>query len=132
MTVTSITVADLLGDSVVTATGSTTLRQAAELMDESDVGALLVENAHGTLGIVTERDIVRAIAERLDVDDERVADAMTTALEVVEPDTTVREALERMRANQIRHLVVWDGDGGDVGVVSMRRLLDVLVDATTS
>lgn len=121
------TVGELVGDRVVSVRGEESLRRAAEVMEVESIGALLVENAHGTLGIITERDLVRAIAEGLDPEEERVEDAMSTSLVLVEPGAAPMEALARMQEGEIRHLVVWDDRAADVGVVSMRRLLEAIV-----
>lgn len=127
-TANAATVGELVGTRLVTVRGAQTLRQCAEVMDDESVGAVLVENVHGTLGIVTERDVIRALAEGLDPDEERVEDAMTTELVLVDPGVAPHMALALMQSNEIRHLVVWDDEAADVGVLSMRRILEALVE----
>jgi CBS domain-containing protein len=99
-----------------------TLSAAAELLAENDVGALLVTAGGQPRGIVTERDLVRAMAEGADLGDERVADRMSVQVEHVAPDAPIEMATARMLEGGIRHLPVIDGERL-VGMVSMRDLL---------
>lgn len=128
-TSTVTTVGDLLDERLVTIAGEDTLERAAELMQDEYVGAVLVENAHGrVIGILSERDIVRAVAEGLACDEERVVDAMTSRLAEVEPSVSLDEALALMRRHEIRHLVVREEGSDDTNIVSMRRLFEAYVE----
>jgi CBS domain-containing protein len=101
---------------------SDTLSSVAELMIENDVGALPVVAGGQTRGIVTERDVVRAVTDGVDVAGERASDQMTLQVESVGPDTTVEQATATMLQGGIRHLPVIDGDRL-VGMLSIRDLL---------
>lgn len=79
----------------------------------------------GTLGIFTERDLVRAIADGADVDQARVADYLTDDLLILDGTASYAQALDAMRTNEIRHLAVRTNDR--VGVVSMRALINALL-----
>lgn len=118
---------DLIVHSVVDVTGVTTLREAARLLEDEAIGSLLVDETRGTLGIITERDLVRAIADGVDPDEARVEDYLTDDLLTVERGATVLEVVEKMRTNEIRHVVV-RSKGTIAGVVSMRAVVDVLVE----
>jgi CBS domain-containing protein len=98
------------------------LDAVAELMAENDVGALPVVVAGELRGIVTERDVVRAVADGVDLADERVSDRMTLQVEQVGPDVSVERATAAMLDGGIRHLPVVDGERL-VGMVSIRDLL---------
>jgi len=106
----------------ITVRPTATLRHAAEQMAANDVGLVVVLGDGRLLGVASERDIVTAIAEGADVDDERVENVM--ALDVLSAATTMpaAEAAALMLDAGVRHLPVVDGDRV-VGVVSMRDLL---------
>jgi CBS domain-containing protein len=102
-----------------------TLREAAEILTEESIGALLVHAPHGPAGLLSERDIVAALAEGADPDRDRARDFMTPDIASVLPTATILEAQERMLENEIRHLVVIKG-GTTIGVLSMRDVLAAL------
>lgn len=118
------TVADLVTGTIRTVRGTLSLRQAAEAMAEDGIGLLVVESPVGALaGVVSERDLVGAVAERADLDAERLADLMTDEVLTVRPDDDVGTVAATMGRAEVRHLVVVDGRGRPVGVVSARDLL---------
>lgn len=121
-------IGDLLTGRIVDAKPTTSLRTAAVLLDEEAVSALLVDDPRGVIGILTERDVVRAIADGADVDETRIAEYLTDHLLTVDARDTLLEVLQTMRGNTVRHVVVRDHDGV-AGVVSMRGLVDELFGA---
>jgi CBS domain-containing protein len=102
-----------------------TLREAAELLTEESIGAVLVHAPHGPAGLLSERDIVAALAEGADPDRDRARDFMTPDIASVSSSATILEARERMLENEIRHLVVVKGET-TIGLVSMRDVLAAL------
>jgi len=99
-------------------------------MRAHDVGALLVFEEGKFVGIVTERDLTRAVAVSDPPELADVASWMTDHPITVAPGTGVREAAAEMLATGVRHLPV--GTDGEVsGMVSIRDLLDVVVDDAT-
>jgi CBS domain-containing protein len=113
--------------STVSVRPDTTLRQVAETLAREEVGAVVVKGAEGLAGIVSERDLVRALAEGLDPDSERAADVMTFELLSVESIVSIDEVARTMLDGGIRHLPVVDA-GGPVGIVSIRDLLGAFID----
>jgi CBS domain-containing protein len=109
--------------------GTETLRHASELMADGEVGALLVRRGTHAVGIITERDVVLALADGADVDDTRVQDVMSEDLAGVMADFPLRAAVERMANHGIRHLIV-RSEGRIVGIVSARDILRVLRSVT--
>jgi CBS domain-containing protein len=100
-----------------------TLRQAAQQMVRRKVGAAVVMDPEGEgPGIVTERDLLRSIAEGQDPDAELVGDHLTAELVLAEPDWSLEEAAVAMVRGGFRHLVVVDG-GETVGVLSVRDIV---------
>ncbi|MEM9606954.1 MAG: CBS domain-containing protein [Actinomycetota bacterium] len=115
-------ISDVMQPAPTSVPGSTTVRAAAEVLVLGEIGSVVVRHHGAMSGLVTERDIVRALAEGEDPDELRVEDLMTLDLETVAPDTTVEEAAQVMIDGGIRHLPVVD-DGVVVGVVSIRDVL---------
>jgi CBS domain-containing protein len=99
------------------------LRQAAKQMAQRGVGAAVVvdPDAPGP-GIITERDILEALAEGQSPDDEQVCDHLSAHLTFAEPTWSLERAAEAMVRGNFRHLVVVDG-GETVGVLSMRDIV---------
>src|SRR4051795_9749961 len=78
---------------------------AARVMNESDIGDVIVVDGQEVRCIVTDRDIVvRAIAEGRDPQSTSVGDVCTQSLETIEPGTSVDDALKKMRDADIRRL----------------------------
>ena len=93
------------------------------------LGAVLVRDEGGNiLGIVSERDIVRALAEEEGVlDGQTAADVMTRKLFTVAPDTPIFQALEMMTDRRVRHLPVTE-DGKLRGIVSIGDLVKARIE----
>jgi CBS domain-containing protein len=116
------TVADLMVKDVLTVEPSDTIGEAAEKMNASNVGAVVVmEDMVRIVGIVTERDLLRAVASRAPAAEARVRQWMTPNPVTVTPDLTIEEAAKIMFDNNFRHLPVVK-DGRALGIVSLRLL----------
>ena len=117
------TVADLMVKDVLTVEPSDTIGEAAEKMNASNVGAVVVmEDMVRLVGIVTERDILRAVAQRARAAEARVRQWMTESVITIDPETTVDDAAKMMFEKNFRHLPVTNKDGRLLGIVSLRRL----------
>jgi CBS domain-containing protein len=115
-------IGDLAARDIVSVSPETSLRDAAVAMTDAGVGSAVVLD-HGRLaGILTERDVLRAVATRSDPDTTTGGDLMTREVVTVEPDWEIYEAAAEMAARHIRHLVVAEGDRV-IGVVSVRDVL---------
>ena len=118
------------GREVLTSAPHYSLREAAQLLGERRVGALVVADATGrVLGILSERDIVRAIgahgAEALSTP---VSQHMTAAPTTVAEDVESDELMDLMTAGRFRHLPVVEGERL-VGIVSIGDVVKHHVDA---
>ena len=122
MTATVRTVADLMTSPAVTAGPAETLEVAAQRMAEAGVGSVVVAEANRPVGILTERDLLRATAGGSAED--AVAVWMTPDPHCVGPDVEVAEAWRDLAAHGYRHIPVVVA-GELKGIVSMRDLMGV-------
>jgi CBS domain-containing protein len=120
-------VAEVMTEAAVTDRADETLLQAAKRMWEQQTGSILLVEGEHLLGILTERDVLRAVAEGLDLSTP-VSEVMSRDLVTVDPSTSLRDAARIMADRWIRHLPVLDGDKL-VGVVSQRDLSGLLAGA---
>lgn len=101
---------------------SATVASAVGLMNEREIGSVLVFDGARLVGIFTERDVlVRVVGERRDPTTVRVGAVMTPMPKVIEPTTTVGQAMALMTARRHRHLPVVDGDHV-IGLISQGDL----------
>jgi len=110
---------------VVFVDADATLRDAAELLDRETIGVAIVRGT-GSTSLISERDIIRALAEGAHPDRERVGNVATLDVEVIESTEPIMRAARKMLDNQIRHLPVLRGDRV-IGVVSVRDVLTAVI-----
>ena len=110
---------------VATADTAVTLREAAEQLASDEIGALLVIG-EGTLGILSERDVIAAVAGGGDLDLIQAGDALNPEVVWGDPQLSVQRAGQLMLDSGIRHLPIGDGRLA-VGMISMRDVLGVMV-----
>lgn len=123
-----MTIASVLrkkGSEVISVSPETLAVEVARLITSKRIGAVLVRTPDGqVVGIVSERDIVKAVAERANATHGVfVRDIMTREVIMVSPDTPVDAALEIMDQGYFRHLPVVDTTGALLGIVSVRDLV---------
>jgi CBS domain-containing protein len=118
----------LVSPAVAMVSPTATLRDAVEAMAADRLGLLVVTDVKGPIGVISERDIVLAVADDLDLEEERVRDHCVTDIVSVDETTSVREAARTMAAAEIRHIGV-SRDGSFFGVISVRDVLRVLTAA---
>lgn len=112
------------GGQVFSVAESATLKEAADLLDSRKVGAMVILNeAGGVIGVISERDIVRNIA-RIGAAALKctVGEVMTRNIVTARPHETLEAAMDRMTDRRIRHLPVVEG-GRLLGVVSIGDLV---------
>jgi CBS domain-containing protein len=122
-----MTVRDLVAGDVIWVAPDATLRQAAEAMISNEVGSVAVEVDGALEGILTERDMLRAVADGADLDLDPVSSWMTEYPDSFDPEMAIEEAAEWMLATGFRHLPVVDG-GAVVGVISIKDVLWAVTD----
>ena len=105
---------------------STDLREVARLMRDHHIGDVIVGDESGPCGIVTDRDIVvRALAERSDVNGTTVGEVCTTELHSIDADASVDELISLMEEHSLRRVPVVSG-GKAIGIVSIGDLAERL------
>ena len=116
-------VRDVMSPAVVTLGPTHTMRQVAQVMAAKKVGAAVVHDpeADGP-GILTERDMLEAVADGQDPDTEPASSHLTRDAVVAAPDWPLLQAAQTMLSGGFRHLVVCEGDEV-VGVLSVRDVL---------
>lgn len=117
-----ILLADVMRRDFITVAPEDTLGEVAEKMVDKNVGAVIVKDFGRLIGILTERDLMKAMAGRVHTSEARVREWMTPEPVTVDPGTSLDEAAQLMVDNGFRHLPVVQGDGV-VGVVSLRRVV---------
>jgi CBS domain-containing protein len=123
-----VRVSEIMTSAAVVDQSDDTLAEAARKMWKQQTGSLLVTDGDDLIGIVTERDVLKAVATGVKLEEARIAEVMTKDVVTVGPQTTIREAAKVMADRWIRHLPVLDG-GKLVGVISQRDLAGVLAGA---
>lgn len=115
------------GDRVATIDAGATLAGALAQLRDEGVGALVVAPTGDCVeGIVSERDLVRRLAEAgADALGEPVRDVMTSPVVTCAPDDDVAHLMRLMTDRRVRHLPVVDGGGRLVGIVSIGDLVKV-------
>ena len=121
-------VSEIMTPAAVTDRPDDTLAEAARKMWEQQTGSLVVTEGDELIGIVTERDILKAAATGVPLESTRVSDAMTKEVVTAHPGMSLREAAGIMTDRWIRHLPVLDR-GALVGILSQRDLAGVLAGA---
>ncbi len=117
-------VRDIMTQATATESPQDSLRSAAERMWRQQTGSLIIAEGDELIGIITERDLLRAVALGADPDKTTVDDAMTTQVFTVPPDMQLQDAAREMATRLIRHLPVV-ADGKLLGMVSMRDVTGV-------
>ena len=116
------TLGEIVKPTFITVAPEDTLGEVAERMSAQNVGAVVVKDFGRLIGVLTERDMLRAMAARVHTSDARVRQWMTENPITASPDTTFDEASKIMLEKGFRHLPVVDGEA-ILGIVSLRRIM---------
>jgi CBS domain-containing protein len=115
-------IADVMRSEYITVAPEDSLGEVASRMVEKNMGAVIVKDYGRLIGILTERDMLKAMAERVHTSEARVRQWMTPDPITVTSDISVDEAAQIMLDNGFRHLPVMEGSSV-VGYVSLRRVV---------
>ncbi|MDZ4803751.1 MAG: CBS domain-containing protein [Candidatus Eisenbacteria bacterium] len=115
-----MTVREVMTSHTEMATPDMSLRDAARLMRDCDIGALPVGDKDRLVGMITDRDItIRAVAEGMDVEATQVREAMTSKFLYVFDDELIESAAQKMADLQVRRLPVLDRSEHLVGILAL-------------
>jgi CBS domain-containing protein len=111
------------GAHVFTIGKDATALDAALLMNEHKIGALVVVDAGRVIGMFTERDVLqRVVGQHRDAATTLVGEAMTTEVVCCTPETTIEEARGAMKNRRVRHLPLVDAERRLQGLISIGDL----------
>jgi CBS domain-containing protein len=117
------TLADVMRTEVIDVAPEDTLGEVAERMSAVNVGAVVVKDYGRLIGILTERDMLKAMAARVHTSDARVREWMTEDPLTATAEMDVEDAAQVMLQHNFRHLPILDESGAVVGLVSLRRVV---------
>jgi CBS domain-containing protein len=117
---------DVMSTKVFSVTPGQPMAEAARVMVQGRVGSAVVVDGPWLLGILTERDVLRAASSGTDLTTATVKDWMTPEPVTAGPDTDTEEAAGLMATHGFRHLPVVDGNSV-IGMVSLRDLLSTRI-----
>jgi CBS domain-containing protein len=118
-----MSVRDAMSNDVLTVGPSHTLREVSVAMRSRRVGAVVVVDPDGEgAGILTERDVLMALADGGDPDVETVSEHLTSEIVYASPGWSLEQAAEAMLRGGFRHLVVLE-DGEVAGILSVRDIV---------
>lgn len=114
------------GSHVVTTHPGVTVLQAIRSLVDRNIGALVVMEGRDTVGILTERDLLRFLAKApADLEEVQVGDLMTREVVTARADDTLVHAMEVMTEHRVRHLPITE-DGRLAGIVSIGDVVNML------
>ena len=115
--------ADVMRPEPIVVAPEDTLGEVAERMTAVNVGAVIVKDFGRMIGILTERDMLKAMAARVHTSEARVRQWMTEDPITASADSDCEEAAQIMLEHGFRHLPVVDESGSVSGIVSLRRVV---------
>ncbi len=116
-------IVSLTGDEVLCAPATATVLEAATTMSEAGVSLLVLGSADDVEAVLSERDVVRAVADGVALDQTPATDYGSTTLRWALPESSISDVVDEMMSGYVRHVLVADGGGKLVGIVSMRDIL---------
>ena len=122
-------VSEIMTTHVTTAPASASVFDVLETMVAADVGRIMITDNEVPVGVFTEKDVVnRVVHAGVDARNTAINKVMTTPVRAVREETHIIDALGRMYRGKYRHLLVRGRHGKIIGIVSMRRILNLAVE----
>lgn len=121
-----MTVKEAMKKNIVKVSSTTTIAEAAKIMDKKNIGCVLVTDDDKTVGIMSERDILRkVVAAGKNCEETIIKDIMTSSLITIDSESTLDKANEIMAKHKIRRLVVTENKN-IVGIITIRDVAERL------
>ena len=117
-------VKDVMKTNVISIDSSKTIKEAACMMDDSNVGCVIITKDNIPIGIITERDFVKRIAAKNKELSSPLSEVMSSPLTTINSDETVREAAEKMKHDRIHKLPVLE-DNKVTGIITTTDLVEI-------
>jgi CBS domain-containing protein len=125
-------VKDVMAKRVITAWGDASILEVFKALYSKHVGSIvIVDDEKKCIGIFTERDAIRSVAKEIPLDSP-IGSVMTRNVFTIKEDASLSTAGRRMRDNNIRRLPVVDDEGRITGIVTMRGILNELLEISRS
>ena len=122
-------VSEIMTSNLTTAPVSASILEVMQMMVAEDVGRAIITDADVPVGIFTEKDVLkRVVSARTDVKKTKIDKVMTSPVRAVREETHIVEAFAKMYRGKYRHLLVRGRRGKIIGIVSMRRILNIAVE----
>ncbi|HKY08653.1 MAG TPA: CBS domain-containing protein [Candidatus Binatia bacterium] len=122
-------VSEIMTTNLTTAPATASVFEVMETMIAEDVGRIILTDDDVPVGIFTEKDVLkRVVHPGITARKVRIKDVMTTPVRAVREETHIIEAFSRMYRGKYRHLLVRGRRGKIIGIVSMRRILNIAVE----
>jgi signal-transduction protein with cAMP-binding, CBS, and nucleotidyltransferase domain len=118
---------NLVRGPAVSVAENVTLRSVAAVLSSADIGAALVRSDAGSIRMISERDLTRALADNVDPDRVWSADVASAGLVTADVRDRILQVAFRMLEENIRHVAI-ERDGEIIGVVSSRDVFAVLAE----
>jgi CBS domain-containing protein len=122
-------VSEIMTTHVTTGPASASVFQVIETMVAEDIGRIMITDNDVPVGVFTEKDVVKRVVNAgIDARNTAINKVMTTPVRAVREETHIIDALGRMYRGKYRHLLVRGRRGKVIGIVSMRRILNLAVE----
>lgn len=120
---------EIMTSNLTTAPVSASILDVMQMMVAEDVGRAIITDADVPVGIFTEKDVLkRVVSAKTDVKKTKIDKVMTSPARAVREETLIVEAFAKMYRGKYRHLLVRGRRGKIIGIVSMRRILNIAVE----
>jgi len=120
-----VSVREIMKSPVITVEEDKTAEEAAKIMVENNIGAIVVTRKGEAVGIVTERDFLKKVVARdLAPSSVKVKDIMTSPLLTLDVNASIAEAADLMNRKRIRRIVITEG-GKITGIITQRDIIEL-------